>query len=103
MSTTIVSAIDIPPEIAEVAMQLGVSAELPHVLAMTQEVFPGDPWWVEIDDDPEIKNDRHLAIVVKPSIGDVDDLVKAQWRWCERLFDCCPAPLAHVFRLGTES
>ncbi len=94
---------EIAPEIATVAEQLGVRAELPHVIAMTQDVFPGNSWRVEIDDDPEIPDDRHLAIVVRTSFRSVDELVACQWKWHERLFACCPAPLAPAFRLSTES
>ena len=50
---------EIAPEIATAAEQLGVRAELLQVMAMTQDVFPGNSWRVEIDDDPEIPNDRH--------------------------------------------
>ena len=57
----------------------------------------------EIDDDPEIPDDRHLAIVVRTSFRSVDELVACQWKWHERLFACCPAPLAPAFRLSTES
>ena len=94
---------EIAPEIATAAEQLGVRAELPQVIAMTQDVFPGNSWRVEIDDDPEIPDDRHLAIVVRTSFRSVDELVASQWKWHERLFACCPAPLAPTFRLSTES
>lgn len=94
---------DIAPEIVTAADQLGVRAELPQVLAMTQDVFPGNSWHVEIDDDPELPNDRHLAIVVRTNFRTVDELVAGQWKWHERLFACCPAPLAPTFRLSTES
>lgn len=94
---------EIAPEIATAAEQLGVRAELPQVIAMTQDVFPGNSWRVEIDDDPEIPDDRQLAIVVRTSFRSVDELVASQWKWHERLFACCPAPLAPAFRLSTES
>ena len=102
-TTSIVPCASVSPEIATAAEQLGVRAELPQVIAMTQDVFPGNPWRVEIDDDPEIPDDRHLAIVVRTNFHSVDELVASQWKWHERLFACCPAPLAPVFRLSTES
>ena len=96
------TAINIPPEISAVASQLGVVAELPHVIAMTQSVFPDAPLHLEIDDDPEIASDRHLAVVVKTTFTDVERSVADRWRWHRELFSCCPAPMAHVFRLGME-
>lgn len=103
MIDTVLLATEISSQVAEVAQQLGVHTQLPRVIAMTQSVFPGDPWRVEIDEDPEIANDIHLAIVVETRIGSVDELVDSQWKWHEQLFLCCPAPLAPVFRLSTES
>lgn len=93
----------VSPEIDAIAEQLGVRNELPRVIAMTQMVFPGTPWRVQIDDDPELPEDRHLAIVVQTQIPNVDELVATQWRWHEQLFACCPAPLVPIFRLSTES
>jgi len=90
-------------EIDALAMQLGVRSELQRVIAMTRAVFPGDVVHVEIDDDPEVPSDRHLAIVVRSTLDSVDQLVATQWKWHERLFECCPAPLTAIFRLATES
>ncbi len=101
-ATTFFPTLEIPPEIAEVAIELGVSAQLPDVIAMTQRVFPDCPYRIEIDDDPEIANDRHLAIVVRDRFADVDEAVDVRWRWHEQLFEVCPAPLAHIFRIGME-
>ena len=102
MSTATLPAIEIEPEIAEVAIQLGVSTQLPSVIAMTQRFFPDCPWHIEIDDDPEIANDRHLAFVVRDRFIDVEQALAVRWRWNEHLFAVCPAPLAHNFRLGME-
>ena len=102
MSAAILPVIEFEYEIAEVATRLGVGRELPSVIAMTQELFPDDPWRVEIDDDPEIANDRHLAIVVTRRFVDVASSVADQSRWIDGLFECCPAPLAHHFRFGVE-
>ena len=102
-AASIPTAPEISSEVVSVADQLGVRAELPRVIAMTQSVFPGDSVRVEIDDDPEVPNDRHLAIVVRATVDSVDQLVATQWKWHEQLFGCCPAPLASIFRLATES
>ncbi len=104
MSTTAVSRTsELPLEVDTVAGQLGVRAELARVIAMTESVFPEAAWRVEIDDDPEVTDDRHLAIVVRTDFSSVEELVASQWRWHEQLFACCPAPLAPIFRLSTES
>ena len=104
MATPLTSnAHSLTPEVASAAEQLGVTLELPQVIAMTQAVFPGDAVRVVIDDDPEIADDRHLAIVVRASTESVDQLVATQWKWHEQLFRCCPAPLTSIFRLATES
>ncbi len=101
-AATLSPILEISPEIAEVANQLGVSAQLPDVIAMTQRVFPDCPWYIEIDDDPEIANDRHLAIVVRDRFIDVEQALAVRWHWHQQLFAFCPAPLAHNFRLGME-
>ena len=80
----------------------GVSEQLPAVVQMTQRVFPGVPVTLEIDDDPEIPDDRHIVLVVRPTNMDVDTALELRWRWHSGLFACCPAPLAPVFRLGLE-
>ncbi len=103
MSTASLPNPCVSSEIDVLAEQLGVRAELPRVIAMTQAVFPGDAIRVEIDDDPEVPTDRHLAIVVRSTVASVDQLVETQWRWHEQLFRCCPAPLTSIFRLATES
>ena len=97
------NGLGLTPEVTAAAQQLGVTSELPQVIAMTQAVFPGDAVRVEIDDDPEVADDRHLAIVVRATVDSVDQLVATQWKWHEQLFGCCPAPLASIFRLATES
>ena len=102
MSFATLPVIEIDSEVAKVAARLGVGHELSSVIAMTQELFPDDPWWVEIDDDPEIANDRHLVIVVKRRFVDAASSVADQNRWIDGLFECCPAPLAHHFRFGVE-
>lgn len=102
MSSATLSGIEIEPAVADVVARLGVGHELRCVIAMTQELFPGDPWRVEIDDDPEIANDLHLAIIVTRPFIDATSSVADQNRWIDGLFRCCPAPLAHFFRFGVE-
>lgn len=104
MSTTILpSPLSISAEVDARACQLGVRAELPQVVAMTQSLFPGDAIRIELDDDPEDPADRQLAVVVRSTVPSIEQLVEAQWEWHQRLFHCCPALLTAAFRLTTES
>ncbi len=102
MAVTTVPNISMSPEVDSLAEQLGVRAELPAVLAMTRSVFPETGGSIEIDDDPEIANDFHLAIVVRAAKFTGQSSVDAYHRWHRELSDVCPAPLKHVFRLSVE-
>lgn len=101
-TTTFPDVIELSAEIMQVAKDFGVVEELHRVLAMTQRLFPDYSMRVEIDDDPEIANDRHLLIVVQDRIADVKEALAIRRRWNGELFQCCAVPLAHVFRLGME-
>lgn len=101
-TTTFPETIELSAEVMQVAKDFGVVEELHRILVMTQRLFPDYPIRVEIDDDPEIANDRHLAIVVQDRIADVAEALAARRRWNVEVFRCCAAPLAHVFRLGME-
>ncbi|MEK6259436.1 MAG: hypothetical protein AABP62_12535 [Planctomycetota bacterium] len=90
------------PVVDSLAEQLGVRAELPAIVEMTRCVFPETVVSIEIDDDPEIANDFHLAIVVRAARFTGQASVDAYRRWHRELSDVCPAPLKHVFRLSVE-
>jgi hypothetical protein len=96
------SPIEIPEDIAALAAEQGVTAELPAVIEMTRRIFPGCPMHLEYDIDPEIANDRHIAIVVKATHFSVDEAVRRDFQWHREIFANCPAPLVCVFRLGLE-
>lgn len=103
---SVISLLDPPSVSAEVdamSIQLGVCSELQRVIAMTRALFPVNHVQIVVEDDPEVPSDPHLAIVVQCDFDDVDQLVASQWKWHERLFECCPAPLTSTFRLVTES
>ena len=102
MTVTTVPSVSMSSDIDLLAEQLGVRAELPAVLAMTRCVFPETEVSIEIDDDPEIANDYHLAIVVRAARFTGQGSVDAYCRWHRELSDVCPAPLKHVFRLSVE-
>lgn len=76
MSTAIDTNCEIAPCVFEFAKLSGVSEELPRVLAMTQEVFPGSSIRAELEDDPEL-GDRHITVVVERHVMSVKDLFTA--------------------------
>jgi hypothetical protein len=61
----------VPPEVAAFAGEQGVLSYLPAVMEMTQRIFPNSALKVQVEDDPEIANDRHLIIEVKAPDLDV--------------------------------
>jgi hypothetical protein len=95
-------AVTVPPEVRAFAAEQGVSAELPAVLEMTRRLFPDATVRTSIDEDPEIANDRHIAIEVTARGLSSAKALESRWEWHRGLFACCPAPLVCVFRLGLE-
>lgn len=66
-------------------------------------IFPTARWVrVLIDDDPEIRDDRHILFEVKvPDVG-LEGARRGRNAWIEELFRVCPAPLVCVFRLDLD-
>jgi len=54
---------------------------------------------VLVEEDPEIANDRHIAIEVDVAGITVEQYIAADQHWAHELFQLCPAPLVCVFRL----
>jgi hypothetical protein len=96
------TAVSISDEVRDFAAEAGVGAELPAVVEMTQRIFPEGKWTVELDDDPEIPNDRHILIVAEDINVPVAEGLDKTWEWHRGLFVCCPAPLACVFRVSAR-
>ena len=102
MALATVPNVSTSSDVDSLAEQLGVRAELPAIVEMTRCVFPEAEVSIEIDDDPEIANDFHLAIVVRIARFTGKASVDAYRRWHRELSDACPAPLKNVFRLSVE-
>ncbi len=102
MALATVPNVSTSSDVDSLAEQLGVRAELPAIVEMTRCVFPETEVSIEIDDDPEIPNDFHLAIVVRAARFTGQASVDAYRCWHRELSDVCPAPLKHVFRLSVE-
>lgn len=92
--------VTVPPEVLAFAVEQGVDSVLPAVLEMTQRIFPDASLGVEIEDDAEIADDRHIVVLTRVGILDVPKALEDVYRWHGGLFACCPAPLVCVFRLG---
>lgn len=102
MTVATVPNISISPDVDSLAEQLGVRAELPAVMAMTRQIFPGSRATVEIEIDPEIANYVKLVIVVRLPPQKIEASVAAYQRWHRELRETCPAELATSFCLGME-
>ncbi len=95
-----VSTPTVPPEVIAFASGQGVAAYLPAVLALSQRLFPEVPPELRVEADPEIPDDRHIVVAVKTGNRTGAEALEARYEWHRGLFDCCPAPLVCVFRLG---
>ena len=92
----------LPSDVLAFAAEQGVTAYLPPVLELTRRVFPHAALRVELQDDPEIADDRHIVITIKAEGLTVTQALEARWRWHGELFTFCPAFLVSIFRLGLE-
>jgi hypothetical protein len=94
-----IRALPISPDVLTFAVEQGVDAYLPAVLAMTQRQFPdARRIQLQIEDDPEIPGDRHLVIEVDVTALDPAGYADAKFRWGRELFQVCPASLVCIFR-----
>ncbi len=89
-----------PADVVTFAAANGVADYLNPLWETIHRIFPTARWVkVEIDDDPEIRDDRHILFEVKiPDVG-VEGARRGRDAWYKELFRVCPAPLVCVFRL----
>ena len=92
----------IPREVLAFALEQGVDPYLPAVLQMTDCLFASARVDLQVDEDPEIAQDRHITIKVAGGDMQVAQALEARYQWHRELFNCCPAPLVCIFRLGLE-
>jgi hypothetical protein len=90
-------------EVLTYAVANRVEDYLQPLLETTHRIFPAARWVkVQIEDDPEIRDDRHILFEVKvPDVG-LENARRARKAWIEELFRVCPAPLVCVFRLSLD-
>lgn len=82
------------------AIQQGVAECVEPVLHMTRRVFPDSPVTARLESDPEISNYRQIVVEINASGMDDGQLLAAQNRWSDQLFQICPATHALNFRLS---
>ena len=93
-------SIAIPADVYAFAAEQGAAPYLPAILEMTRRRFPdARRLAVLVEEDPEIANDRHIAIEVDVAGITVEQYIAADRNWGHELFQLCPAPLVCVFRL----
>jgi hypothetical protein len=93
-------AVRIPDEVAAFAAEQGVSAYLPAVLRLAEQIFAGLSLSLRLEGDPEIEDDWHIVIDVNTADWDLTRLMTSQNQWSEEIFTCCPASHVCIFRLG---
>jgi hypothetical protein len=90
-----------PADVLAFAAEQGVADYLDPLLQVLRRLFPtAQRFRVLVEDDPEIRDDRHIVFDVHVPQEDVPDFLATTRRWHEEKFRICPAPLVCVFRLG---
>ena len=89
-----------PADVVTFAIANQVQQCLQPLLEAIHRIFPTARWVkVLIDDDPEIRDDRHILFEVKvPDVG-LEGARQGRQAWIAELFRVCPAPQVCVFRL----
>src|SRR5262245_63087792 len=85
-STTSATIPTVPPEVTRFAAESGASDYLYPVMELAQSIFPGRPMTVLLEGDPGIANDWHIVFEVDVAGLSVEEMVAAQRRWIEGLF-----------------
>jgi hypothetical protein len=89
-----------PPDGLAFAAQHHVQDYLDPLLEATRRIFPNAcRQRVVVDEDPEIRDYRHLDFDVQIPQVDSRDYLQLQHRWTDDLYRLCPAPQTVVFRL----
>jgi hypothetical protein len=92
-----------PADVVAFAAAQQVEPCLQPLWAAIQRIFPTARWVkVRIDDDPEIRDERHILFEVKIPDLSLEGARRGRKAWIEELFRVCPAPLVCVFRLSLD-
>jgi hypothetical protein len=89
-----------PADVLEFARSAGVEARLQPLLDATRQLFP-TAWSlrVSVEDDPEIRDDRHIVLEAEVPAAAISDHVTVKRFWNEELLRICPPALSCTFRL----
>jgi hypothetical protein len=79
-----------------------VDAYLPAVVEAGLRHFPGATVRLEVEEDPEIEELRHIVVFVSGFQRGVQEFLVAKAAYHRELFAVVPAPLVCTFRLGLE-
>jgi hypothetical protein len=89
-----------PSDVVEFAAEHQLADLLDPLCQTLDRLFPtAQSVCVRIEEDPEMRDDRHILFEVRVSRADVSDFGAAKRRWHDELFCICPAPLVCCFRL----
>ena len=79
------SRIMVPEDVLRAAERLGVAAQLPRVVELSQELF-GSAITLRVTEDPELADWTHIAIDARLT-GTVAEAVEKQEKWCDTLLE----------------
>jgi hypothetical protein len=99
-TTAIASVSEVPQYIQAFAAERGASLYLPALLGLARRIFPEAAMSIRLEADPELENDRHIAIEVDASGLSVDEMLACQNQWDKEIFDHCPATHVCTYRLA---
>lgn len=89
-----------PADVVDFAIANGVEDCLQPLLEATHHIFPTARFVkVQIDDDPEIRDERHILYNVQVAGLSLDESRTAGRRWNQELFRICSPVRSCVFRI----
>jgi hypothetical protein len=87
----------------EFAAQQRVQEHLEPLREATRRIFPtAQSLRVVVDEDPEIRNYRHMVFEVQVVGLSLNEIHQARKEWKREQFDRCPAPLLCAFCLSLD-
>lgn len=77
--------VSISDEVLRTAERLGITGQLPRVIAISRELF-GDRIALQVAEDPELENWTHI-VVQAISQDAVEETVAREERWCDLMVE----------------
>lgn len=90
----------ISPEVRAFAIEKGVDAYLPKIVALVRRIFPRAAAQIHVEDDPELADNREIVIEVSADGMEEKEQISLQQEWTRELFQQCPAAYVHFFCLS---